>query len=150
MSQTVKTGGARLGLIVGAIVVIAVVAASIVTSLRPVEQLDPSTPEGLVQSFLVQIEEEQYEVARGLLSGAAQTECSAADLAVEQPRLSRVVVADVRQFDGETWVDLEATVFEGDSIDRYSYQTNLQFILVDENGSLRIDGLPYPYFCRSR
>jgi hypothetical protein len=150
MNQPTTTSGARLGLVVGAIVVVAVVAAAIVNSLRPVEQLDPASPEGVVQSFLVRIEDEQYEQARDLLSAAAQAECTAADLAVDQPRLTRVVVADVREFDSETWVDLEATVFEDQSIDPSSYDTQFQFILIDENGSFRIDGLSYPYFCRSR
>lgn len=125
------------------------VAAAIVNSLRPIQQLDPDSPEGFVQSFLVAIDEERFESAHQLLSSAAQADCSASDLAIDQPEMSRVVVDDVTEFVDETLVVLNATVVKVDLIDPYTYETTLQFTLIEEGGAMRIDQLPYPYFCRS-
>jgi hypothetical protein len=144
-----KTNGQRLALIVGAVLIVAVIGAAIVNSLRPLRQLDPNSPEGVVQSFLVAVDEERYDSAYQLLSLDAQVDCNPSDLAVDQPEMSRVVVDEVTEFDEETLVVLDATVMEVDPIDPYTYETTLEFTLIDESGSVRIDRLPYPYFCRS-
>ena len=151
MNQTtpVKTGGARLGLVVGGILVVAVVAAAIVQSVRPVQELDPTTAEGVVQTFLLAIDEERYDDAHAALSTEARFDCEPADLAVERETMSRVVVEDVNVFDDETIVVLNATVIEEDPFDPYRYETTLEFAVVNEGGAMRIDRLPYSYFCRS-
>ena len=112
----VKTGGARLGLIVGGIVVLAVVAAVIVDAVRPPVLLDPNSPEGVVQSFLIAIDEERYSDAYGFLSGPAQAQCEESDLTVDQQSMSRVVVEDVNVFDTETIVILNANGARGRSV----------------------------------
>lgn len=143
------TGGRRLALIVGVILIVAVVGAAIVNSLRPLQPLDPDTPEGVVQAFLVAIDEERFDGAYQLLSAGAQADCTGADLAVDQPDMGRVVVDDVTEFGDETLVVLDATVMEVDPIDPYTYETTLEFTLIDESGSMKIDRLPYPFFCGS-
>ncbi len=144
-----KDGGQRLALIVGVILIVAVVGAAIVNTLRPVQPLDPASPEGVVQAFLVAIDEERFDSAYQLLSVGAQADCTSADLAIEQPDMGRVVVDDVTEFGDETLVVLDATVMEVDPIDPYTYETTLEFTLIDESGAMKIDRLPYPFFCGS-
>lgn len=144
-----KTNGQRLALIVGVVLIVAVIGAAIVNSLRPVPQLDPASPEGVVQSFLIAVDDERFASAFQLLSSAAQADCSASDLAIDQPEMSRVVVDTVTEFGDETLVVLDATVMEVDPIDPYTYETTLEFTLIDENGAMTIDRLPYPFYCGS-
>lgn len=150
-SKTVvaNNGGRRLALIVAVILIVAVVGAAIVNSLRPLQPLDPDSPEGVVQAFLVAIDEERFESAYQLLSAGAQADCTAADLAIEQSDMGRVVVDDVTEFGDETLVVLDATVMEVDPIDPYTYETTLEFTLIDEGSAMKIDRLPYPFFCGS-
>jgi len=140
-----STGARRLGLIVGGLVLLAVVAAAVVQAVRPAPELDADTPEGVVQAFLVAIAEERYEDAHDLLSST--TDCDQADLATDTASYTRVVVDDVRTFDEETLVILRATVFEGEPLDQYSYETTLEFRLENEGGIPRISQLPFTYFC---
>lgn len=139
--------GLRLGMIVGGLVVLAVVAAAIAQVLRPTPVLDPESPEGIVQEFLVAVEEEDYARAHGLLSKALRAECDQSDLAASNSAYSRVVVDDVTVLNDETLVTLRATAFQDDPFSPYSYETTLDFTLVTEGGIPRIRRLPFTYFC---
>ena len=140
----------RLGVIVGLIVVLLVVAAAVVNAIRPVEEFPRDTPEGTVQAFLLALNDENYEAAHGLLSAAARSRCTPADLIRDRNEATRIIVSDITEAGDQVIVDVNATVTEaGGGFEPYRYETDMRFSLIRERGTLVIDELPYYIYCSS-
>jgi hypothetical protein len=143
-----STRGRSLGLIVGVVLVVAVAAAAIFTSLRPSPQLDPNTPEGAVQAFFQGVEADDWEGVRALLTSSLQEQCQPSELANFHDDIDRAVIADVQTAGAETIVEVQATrVVVDDPLNPYTYDDTFRFVLVDEGGRLRVSELPYQFFC---
>lgn len=148
MTSTDTRSGPRLGIIIGSIVAVLVVAAAIVNAVRPPEQFSRDTPEGTVQAFLVALNDENYDAAHALLSEDSRDQCTPADLVRDRTEATRIVVDDVVEAGQTVIVDLDVTVTEAsDGFEPYRYDTEMRFTLVREGGSLFIDELPYYIYC---
>lgn len=143
-----STGGRSLGLIVGVVLVAAVAAAAIFTSLRPSPQLDPNTPEGVVQAFFQAVEADDWEGLWALLATSLQEQCEPSDLASFQDDIDRAVIANVETAGNETIVEVRASrVVVDDPLNPYSYDDTFRFVLIEEDGRLAVTELPYQFFC---
>ena len=143
------TTGRSLGLVVGVVLVVAVAAAAVVTSLRPSAQLDPNTPEGTVQVFFQAVESEDWDRAQALLTRSVQDECEPSELAEFRDDIDRAVVTDVEQAGPETIVEVRASrVVVDDPLNPYSYDDTFRFVLIEEDGRLAIIELPFQFFCQ--
>lgn len=143
------TTGRSLGLVVGVVLVVAVAAAAVVTSLRPSAQLDPNTPEGTVQVFFQAVESEDWDRAQALLARSVQDECEPSELAEFRDDIDRAVVTDVEQAGPETIVEVRASrVVVDDPLNPYSYDDTFRFVLIEEDGRLAIIELPFQFFCQ--
>lgn len=137
-----------LGAIVFGLVVIAVVTAAIITSLRPVADLDPNTPEGAVQGFFRAVEGRDYNAAHTLLSSELQSDCTSSDLATYVTDFDRVVIDEVIPSGTSTLVRVEVHHIDAtDPLNPYTYTELLDFEIERENGRPVISRLPWPFFC---
>lgn len=138
----------HLGAIVIGLVVVAVVTAAVVTSLRPVADLDPNTPEGVVQGFFRSVEASDYDSAHALLSSELQSECTPSELATYVSDFDRVVIDEVIPSNSSTMVRVEVHHIDAaDPLNPYTYTDLLDFEIVLENGRSVIQRLPWPFFC---
>ena len=147
MTTDTRTGR-PLGVIIGLIVAVLVVAAAIVNAVRPPELFSRDTPEGTVQAFLLALNDENYEAAHALLSPESRERCTPADLVRDRTEATRIVVDDVVEAGQTVIVELDVTVTEASNgFEPYRYETEMRFELVREGGSLFIDELPNYIFC---
>jgi len=143
-----SAGGRSLGLVVGVVLVVAVAAGAIFTSMRPSPQLDPSTPEGTVQAFFQEIEADDWEGVQALLSTALQDQCAPSELAQFRDDVGRAAVVAVDPVGPETIVEVRASrVVVDDPLNPYSYDDTFRFVLTHEDGRLVVSELPWQFFC---
>jgi hypothetical protein len=140
-----ENGGKRNWTIPAVALVVIVILSVIALTREPVE-LDPDTPQGVVQTYLQAIADEEYTGAHALLSTEIQGDCAATDIAANVYYESfNAVLGDVTEV-GDTAI-VEASVQFGSApldpgIDAY-YE---QFFLVQQGGKWVISGDPWPYF----
>lgn len=134
--------------VVLAVLVVAVAAAAIISSRRPAPELDPQTPEGVVQAFFRAIGADDWQGARALLSTSLQSECDAADLASSNYEFSQVVLEDQSTAGDETFISVSVVRVEGtDPLSPSRFEDRLDFALIEEGGTAKISILPWPFFC---
>ena len=142
--------GRRLGLVIGVVLALAVGIAAIVTSLRPDPELDPNTPEGIVQAFFQAIEGDDWEGLRALLASPLQADCEATELAEFQDDVDRAVITNVEEIGADTLVEVEASrVVVDDPLNPYSYDDTFRFLVSQEGDRLAVSELPFQFFCGS-
>jgi len=140
----------HLGAIVIGMVVVAVVTAAVITTLRPVEDLDPNSPEGAVQGFFRAIEARNYDAAHAVLSSALQADCTPTDLASYVSDFDRVVIDEVVPSGAVTLVRVEVQHIDAnDPLNPYTYTELLDFEIELENDRPAISHLPWPFFCEA-
>ena len=145
--MNLKNPSSRLAVVVGLVVVVLVVAAAVVNATRPAQQFERNTPEGTVQAFLLAVSDEDYTTAHGLLSSELATECDPVELS-QDFEYSRIAVNDVVEAGDQIEVEVEVTVVETRSdFQPYRYENQMTFTLIEEEGLLMIDTLPYDYYC---
>lgn len=138
-----------LGMIVFGLVVVAV-AAAIITSQRPVADLDPNTPEGAVQGFFRAIEARDYNAAHALLSLELGAECTPADLATYVSDFDRVVIDEVIPSNSSTLVRVEVHHIDAtDPLNPSTYTELLDFEIASEKGRPVLSRLPFLFFCEA-
>lgn len=143
-----SSGGGRLTAVVVSAVVLAVATAAIISSRRPATELDPQSPEGVVQAFFRAIEADDWEEARSLLSTSLQSECGASELASSNYEFSQVVLEGQSTFAEETLISVSVVrVDVTDPLGPARFEDRLDFTLVEEGGSAKISILPWPFFC---
>lgn len=144
------SGGRSLALVVGVILVVAVAAAAIFTSMRPSPDLDPSTPEGTVQEFFQAIQEDDWDGLRAFLTPALQSDCEASELAEFQDDIDRAVIADVDTVGSDTIVEVRVSrVVVSDPLSPYSYEETFHFVLTPDNGGYLVSELPWQFYCET-
>ncbi len=123
--------------------------AAIVTTLRPSPQLDPSTPEGLVQAFFQAVEADDWEGLRALLARSLQDQCEPSELAQFRDDVDRAVISAVEPAGSETVVEVRASrVVVDDPLNPYSYDDTFHFVLAQDDGRLAVSELPWQFYLR--
>lgn len=136
----------------GVVVAILVVAAIVIvlTGERVVE-LDPSTPEGVVQQYMSHALDDDEEEALALTT-IDEADCTRVRAEVSYDRESiRIVLGDVDVRGDEADVGVTVTRSSGDPIDNYEWSEDVTFELVRVDGAWRIDDAPWPFVvCEER
>lgn len=150
------TGGMERNRIVvialGAAIVLSLVLLGVSALMEEPVPLDPDTPEGVVQSFVVAIAEERWVDARSLLDSELTEVCEVSDLSMARDQgISRVVIDGVSDTDGSAVVDVTIVHTSLDNpINPSTWDEDVSFILAIEDGGWVIDELSWPYVpCRA-
>ncbi len=141
--MTSKNPNRILGLVVALIVLVSVLVV-IVSTNRPAQDLDANSPEGVVQAYLVDIVDGNYESAMTYME--ADSKCVASDLdRTYVPTNVRINLLSIELDDSRARVKFQIETPSGAPLD--SYYTEEQVIrLVDENGTWKITGIPWPLY----
>lgn len=135
-----------LGLLVAALVVGVVVAAT-----RAPVRLDPESPEGVVQSYLEAVLDRDYGRAAEYLSAETAERCPPS--LFREAWIPDDVVADLdevrlRDENADVRVQIRTTA---EPLPFEALDTSIEtFVLIDEDGSWRIDGAPWPLYSCTR
>lgn len=138
-----------LALLVGSVVSLAVVAGVVVAN-RSVPDVDPGTPEGVVQEFLQHIVDGDYPAAADLL--APSSGCDLSDVsAAYAPESARVVLEDSAVDGDRAVVTVDVTEGSGDDLFGSSGYSHTERITVErDDGAWKIAGSPWLlYSCGS-
>jgi hypothetical protein len=131
-----------LAIFVGAVVLLAVLAGVVVAN-RASPDLNPGTPEGVVQEYLKAVFAGDYPVAAGLLSPSAG--CNPSDLAAGYLPASARIVLDHSAVNGDHAV-VTVNVTEGTGggpFDSGGYSHTERIIVQRESGIWKISGSPW-------
>lgn len=142
----------RTLLAAGAVVAILVVAAIVVvlTGDRVVD-LDPSTPEGVVQQYMNHALDDDEDEALALTT-LDPDDCTRMRAEVSYDRESvRIVLGDVDVSGDDADVDVTITRSSGDPLDTHQWSEDVTFELVRVDGGWKIDEAPWPFVvCEER
>jgi hypothetical protein len=150
MSDTRTPDRTLLG--AGIVVAILVVAAIIVVLTgEGVVELDPTTPEGVVQQYMNHAIDDDEDEAIALLN-VDPNECTHIRAEVTYDRDAiRIVLGDVEIDGDEAEVDVTITRSSGEPLDNYEWTEDLRFELVSVDGAWKIDEAPWPFVvCEER
>ena len=131
-----------LALLVGAVVLLAILA-GVVVGRRTTPDLDPHTPEGVVQEYLKAVIAGNYPVAASLLSPSSG--CSARDVASAFAPGSAQIVLDHTAVNGDhAVVTVDVTEGSGDDPFGASGYSHTERITVQRDGGVwKITGSPW-------
>lgn len=138
-----------LSIVVGAVVLLGVVAA-IVAATRPAPDIDPSTPQGVVQSYLRAVFDGDEEAAVEWID--PETGCDGADVAAAYVnRPARVLLEDTTVDGSTARVEVKITYSGGGPFDVSEYTEDQLFRLRRSGGSWLLTGQPWPmFYCGER
>ena len=132
-----------LAIVVGLVVLLAVVA-GVLAANRTVADHDRSTPEGVVQAYVVAVIDGDHEEAAGLL--AEDSSCDVGDLESSYaPEVDRVVLRDSEVDGDQARVEVETVSAEG-PFGAFDYSERHTFRLERTGTGWRITGRPWPLF----
>jgi hypothetical protein len=122
----------------------AAVAVALVTTRGGVDLLPADSPEGVVQRYLLALEEEDYQEAYGYLSSDLRTACPLADFISRgywpSARGNQVTLEETHHLDGLAVVEAEVTVFHHDAPFASEYSYTRTFELKLDEGQWRLTG----------
>ena len=129
---------------------VAGVVVALVTTRGEADLLPEDSPEGVVQRFLLALEDKEYREAYGYLSAGTTNGCTLEDFArqasYQEVRDSHMTLEDTQRFDDTAVVTARVTVFDPDipfGASEYSYDRTFDLTL--EDGQWR---LAWPnYWC---
>lgn len=128
---------------VGAIIVSAVLAVTLSPAPR---QLDPTTPEGVVQTYVQAVMTDDAGSAEAVLTAKAARACT--DFPVRTNQIQRVRIADSAVNDDRAVVDVRITWEPYDAFSS-EWTEDGSFRLVEKDGIWTIDEVPWP-LCKGR
>ncbi len=136
-----------VGVAIGAIVLLALAVVGISALVSEPVTLDPDSPEGVVQSFVIAINEDRWADARSHLDRDLTERCEVADLSLARGEdVSRVVIDDVSMSDGSAVVAVTITHTSTDNpLNPSSWDEDVVFVLATEDGGWVIDEMSWPY-----
>lgn len=122
-----------------------IILSAIALTRKPVE-LDPDTPEGVLQTYLQAIADEDYGQAYDFLSTEIQADCAPADIANNvYYETFNATLGDTTELGDSTIV--EASIqFGATPLDPGSDGYYEQFFLIQEGGEWVITSDPWPFF----
>lgn len=134
----------RIALIaLAAVVLVAIVAAAILGARQGTTELDPASPEGVVQGYVQAVFDRDEPAARGFLTADLEAECRIQDFPRFDTSADRVELDDVTITDAEARV--EVTIHESsEPLD--SWQHSEVFYLTDTVDGWRISEPPWPLY----
>jgi hypothetical protein len=140
----------KLGLIIGSIAAVSLIAVVVAALSDEPVVLDPETPEGVVQAYVTAVADEDWAEVRSYLSADLADRCDLSELALGRvDEISRVSIDDV-SIDGDVAV-VQVVITHASADDPLSTSTwdeDATFVLVDEGGWI-FDEMSWPYFpCR--
>lgn len=135
--------GRALGIVIGALVVLAAVAA-VIASLRPAPRWDVSTPQGTVQAYLSAVVDGDAARAAGFLDPAGS--CGASDLdRVGDVRIGRVDLVATHVDGASARVEVAVTAPADDPLGG-SVPESHTFRLTRSSAGWRLVGIPWPLY----
>ncbi len=138
----------RFGALAAVILVVAVAVGAVVSTLRPVAELDPDSPEGVVQLFFQAVEGRDWDQAYSLLEPGLRNDCRKARLPNAQYEFDRVVIDEVIVSGSATVVVVDVRrVDVADPINPYVYDETMEFEIKLAGGSPVITRLPWQFYC---
>ncbi len=140
----------KLGLIVGSIAAISLIAVIIAALSGEPAALDPDTPEGVVQAYVTAVADEDWAEVRTFLSEDLVERCDLTELSLGRvDEISRVSIDDVSISGDVAVVDVVITHTNvDDPLSTDTWDEDATFVLVDEDGWI-FDEMSWPYFpCR--
>ena len=130
-----------LAIFVGAVVLLAILAGVVVAN-RATPDLNPGTPEGVVQEYLKAVFAGDYPAAAGLLSPSSG--CGASDLAAGYVPASARIVLDHSAVNGDhAVVTVNVTEGTGGGPFDSGYSHTERITVQREGGAWKITGLPW-------
>jgi hypothetical protein len=138
----------RIGVIAVGLLVLVIAVAAVVTTLRPPQDLDPGSVEGVVQRFFQAVEARDFEAAHALLGPGLAERCTVADLTSEPSEFDRAVIDDVVTNGSGTVVFVDVRRIDvSDPLNPYTYDETMEFELDSGGESPIITRLPWQFFC---
>ncbi len=140
----------KLGLIVGSIAALSLVAVIVAALGGEPVTLDPDTPEGVVQAYVTAVADEDWVAVHSYLSADLAERCDLSELSlVRVQNISRVLIDDVSISGDLAVVDVVITYADAnDPLAASTWDEEASFVLVDEGGWI-FDETSWPYFpCR--
>jgi hypothetical protein len=140
----------KLGLIVGSIAAISLLAVVIAALTGEPVTLDPETPEGVVQGYVTAVADEDWAEVRSFLSADLADRCDLSELSLGRiDEVSRVSIDDVSISGDVAVVDVIITHASADDpLSASTWDESATFVLIDEDG-WTFDEVSWPYFpCR--
>ena len=140
MSSSANT---RLSFVVGALLVIALIVAAL-SSTWSVQQRDPASPEGVVQTYLSAVLDRRSDDAAALLAKGSSCTAEHFDTAwIGQG--ARVDLVDSTITGDTAKVDVRVEFSSGDPFGG-TYGEDHAYRLLRENGQWHINGIPWPLY----
>lgn len=138
----------RIGIVAGIVLILAVAAAAVFTSLSPPEDLDPATAEGVIQAFFRAIDGRDFEAAHALLGPDITDDCTPADLATSPSEYDRAVIDRVVTSGTRTvvWVSVRR-IDVSDPLNPYTYDEVMEFQVDTAGATPVISRLPWQFYC---
>lgn len=136
---------------VAAVAIIVVVAIAVVLTGDRVVELDPSSPEGVVQQYMNFVLDGDEEEALALTTFADE-ECTRVRAEITyQEETVRIVLGDVDVSGDRADVDVTVTRSDGDPLSGYEWSEHVTFELERVDGEWKIDEVPWPFVvCEER
>ncbi len=129
--------------VVGAVLI----ALTVVALTRQPVELDPSTPEGTVQTFLQAVASQEWENAVALISEDAPESCTATDLARATDRQAfSASLRDANVFGDSAVVEVTISfAADPEPLGAGAYETRTSYSLQRENDHWLLTGVGWPY-----
>lgn len=133
---------------------VAGVVVALVTTRGEADLLPADSPEGVVQRYLLALEDKDYREAYSYLNASTKKGCAFEDFArqasYQEVRDSHMTLEDTERFDGSAVVTARVTVFEPDvpfGASEYSYERTFDLTLEEGQWRLARPGYwcPTPY-----
>ncbi len=130
-------------LIVGGVVGALIIVTLIASTLRPVEQLDPNTPEGVVQQFIQAVLDDDEDGAEEFVTSAFLDDCAIRDRGTN----GRFAINESRTVAAGYLIEVMQSSSEGFG---GGYVRTTDIMLVDVDGGWLIDWASWPFGCGHR
>ena len=137
-----KSANKILGLIVGAISIVAVIL--VVAIKAPTPQLDVNSPEGTVQQYLQAVTDRDFDTALTYLATDSKCKIEDFDRAYIQESV-RIGLGETTEMETRATVKVTVESSNGDPFGG-SYTENQSFRLVNSDAGWKITGIPWPTY----
>lgn len=135
------------GAAIGGLVIISLIAAVAISQSQSPETIDPATPEGAVQSYVRSVIDEDWVLAESHFTTALAERCSYSDAVGRRTEdIARVSIDNVSISDDSAVVSVVMTHSDDDPLSTSTWEEDVVFALVPEDGSWRLDEVVWPYF----
>ena len=137
-----KSANKILGLVVGAISIVALILVLAVK--EPTPQLDVNSPEGTVQQYLQAVTDRDFDTALTFLATDSKCKIEDFDRAYIQESV-RIGLADATETQTTATVKVSVESSNGDPFGG-SFTDNQSFRLLNSDGGWKITGIPWPTY----